>query len=415
MTITDGVGANALEYKVCEYAPYFEDDGNTIDGDTSNRVSDKYAYFNCKQDIGLISDEDLLGTVVYGEQDMKESVYGKENHQKYSKLMQTYLDDYLSNTNDKQAYLKFKMTSSMLQNMDKSLVQQDITFQTRRHENLRNYSGLIDGVIAWNKLYPVMTADCDGNGEADNPDGKPYLCITGLDQVSATENLGQNGSAKQDAILSDIGSLMNSISNTIMAIESDPMVKFCTTGRKVQGLDVYADRYNKKGDNIKTEEARFPNLIDSMKVTIAQSAIKKAQDNYNKKYKELDAQMRKENVKLAERIVQVREKRELEDRREIAARACLNLGMGSALPVTSDTAEDDLKSGQGYTAVSKNDDPYYRETVTTTFSPTTLICKKCTRTQNCTNQKGYKDCCLIDSRHCKEWGEAVETCEETQY
>ena len=64
------------------------------------------------------------------------------------------------------------------------------------------------------------------------------------------------------------------------------------TGRRVQGLKMGQD-----GKQERTE-ARFPNLIDQMKVVIAQSALQKAQANYDRKYKELDEKLREENLLL---------------------------------------------------------------------------------------------------------------------
>jgi hypothetical protein len=118
--------------------------------------------------------------------------------------------------------------------------------------------------------------------------------------------------------------------------------------------------------------------------------------------------LREENVKLAQRIVEVRKAQEAKDRIPVLARACL--GTAVAIANSSVIGEQDFVKSS-----TDEDDPYYRETVTTTFSPTTMICKKCIRKQNCNVKKGYKDCCLIDSRYCKEWADPVEECSETQY
>ena len=438
MTITEGVGANALEYKVCEYTPVsptetvvgkvtiktpkvtdkYDDNGNKLVSigaserveDVVAKTSDIYAYYNCKPDVALIPDEELLGQLVYEEGQMFENKLsaGDQDSEWYKKMKK-----YANSPAGTVEHVKFKTYKALYDLMDRTIEQDTIKYKYKSYTGYKQFAGVIDGVVNWGKLHAVVTDDCDGDGQEDYAGGGSYLCITGQNDIVQTQNLGQNGVAKQEQILSDVGSLMNSINNTIAAIESDPTVQFCMTGRKVQGLKIFGKEGEKTGTRNAETEARFPNLIDTMKVTVAQSAFKKAQDNYNKKYKELDTQMRKDNVKLAERIAQVREKREMEDRAEVAARACLNLGMSAALPVSSGSGGS--KDAQGYTAVSKNDDPYYRETVTTTFSPTTLICKKCTRIQTCTKQAGYKDCCLVDSRHCKEWAEPVETCEETQY
>jgi hypothetical protein len=175
------------------------------------------------------------------------------------------------------------------------------------------------------------------------------------------------------------------------------------TGRRVQGLKMGQD-----GKQERTE-GRFPNLIDQMKVIIAQSALHKAQDNYNKKYKELEEKVQKDNVKLAERIVEVRKAQEAKDRIPVLASACL----GTAVALNSAKLEAGADLSRSSSS-KDSDSPYYRETVITTFSPTTMICKKCTRTQNCTKQKGYKNA-VDDTRYCRTWSDPQEKCTETQY
>ena len=470
MTIADGVGANALEYKVCEYAGldsvsmmFEEKDEKGVMHLRSRPVpgfGNGYVFHNCKQNINLILDEELLGEVVYRKGERPESLLGinaEIDESILSHLNRIYdftdlavqnsykvgeLDNEVNlfkamDNSVKGARIKYtnneikRMNNQLEANIEtlfdlrskkQSIRQQTIEYQVREYSGVKQFMGVIDGVVAWNQIDILLGDMCPAIDTGDktaisknsntiqlNGAGTGRLCISGIDDAVFTSNLGQNSTAKQDQILSDLGALRNSINNTIYAIESDPTVQFCMTGRKVQGL-----KMGKDGAQERTE-ARFPNLTDSMKTIIAQSAIKKAQDNYNKRYNELDDQLRKDNVALAERIIKVRQEREAADRAEISARACLSLGANSALPVTTDTDLASLQSGQGYTATSKNDDPYYRETVTTTFSPTTLICKKCTVRQNCETRGGYKDCCLVDSRHCKKWFDPVETCEETQF
>lgn len=465
MTIADGVGANALEYKVCEYAGLSGVEVLGADGEklTVPGFDGGYVFHNCKQNIGLILDEELLGEVVYHEgnrpenfldfstiNDIDDSIISHlnriydftdqavQNSKKVGELQNTANGSNAASNSINGARIKYtnneikRMNNQLEANIDTlfglrnkvkgKISQQNVTFNFKTYSGVKQFMGVIDGVVAWNQIDVLMGDMCPAIDIGDktaisknsntiqlNGAGTGRLCISGIDNAVFTSNLGQNSTAKQDQILSDLGALRNSINNTIYAIESDPTVQFCMTGRKVQGL-----KMGKDGAQERTG-ARFPNLTDSMKTIITQAAIKKAQDNYNKRYAELDDQLRKDNVALAERIIKVRQERDAADRVEISARACLNLGANSALPVTTDTDLASLQSGQGYTATSKNDDPYYRETVTTTFSPTTLICKKCTVRQNCEMRGGYKDCCYVDSRHCKKWFDPVETCEETQF
>ncbi len=463
MTIADGVGAHSLEYKVCEYADLATvsvtgDNGEDI---TLPNYGSGYVFHNCKQDVNLILDEDLLGTVNYDEQTRPENYLDISTVEQIDAAILANLERMASNTdkaiensykvgdiqntaNGKNAASnsinasRIKYTNKEIKRANNllggdiqdtlfelrakkkgTIKQQDVNFTIRTYSGVKQFMGVIDGVVAWNKIN-LLTGDYCPVDNPENTDKSDVMnlggssaskvCMSGIADAVFSGNLGQNNVSKQNQILSDLGALRNSVSNTIFAIESDPTVQFCMTGRKVQGL--------KMGQDGKAErtEARFPNLTDSMKTVIAQAALKKAQDNYNKRYKELDEQLRKDNLVLAERIIKVREDRDAADRTELAARACLNLGANSALPVSTDTTDaSSRQSGQGYTATSTNDDPYYRETVTTTFSPTTLVCKKCTRSQTCTKQKGYKDGISIDSRYCKEWAEPVEKCEETKF
>ena len=369
----------------------------------------------------MILDEELLGEVKYDDETKFETSleFGdSEMEQNIKKASDMFLS---ATTPDAatSALAAMQVMSKINKPMLQKWKQNKIDFKVPKYTGVKQFAGMLDGVIAWNKITVSMEDQCPYDlieGETDEEKsgktqstGPMKLCFSGIENAAITQNIGQNGLVKQDQILSDLGALRNSINNTIFAIESDPTVQFCMTGRKVQGLKMGQD-----GKQERTE-ARFPNLIDQMKVIIAQSAIQKAQANYNKKYAELDEKLAKDNVALSDRIAQVRGEREKLDRTDSAARACLNLGANSALPATTGTDASKLKSGQGYTATSQNDDPYYRETVTTTFNPTTLVCKKCVRTQNCNVRKGYKDCCAVDSRYCKEWGDPVENCTETQF
>ena len=443
MTIAEGVGAHSLEYKVCEYVGL---DKVYIKGDDGEEIvlpyDNGYLFSNCKQNVNLVLDEELLGTVTYDQSNF---------------LPENYLDTSLIDEIDT-SIVKYANSIAELDNsgknvfdmaakgMNNSVKEARLSSAIKKLKDMRNrrksdigldkaaiavksysgnkqFMGVIDGIIAWNEIDLLMGDSCpvdnpENAGKSQSADtsntlelasaGISKLCMTGILEAVHSGNLGQNGAAKQDQILSDLGALRNSINNTIYAIESDPTVQFCMTGRKVQGL--------KMGQDGKAErtEARFPNLTDSMKTVIAQSALKKAQDNYNKRYNELAQQLQQDNVTLAERIIKVRGERDAADRTELSARACLNLGANAALPVTTDTDPSNLQSGRGYTATSQNDDPYYRETVTTTFSPTTMICKKCVRSQTCAKQKGYKNA-VDDTRYCKEWNEPTEKCDESQF
>ncbi|MFQ6744624.1 MAG: hypothetical protein ACLRFN_01430, partial [Alphaproteobacteria bacterium] len=84
-----------------------------------------------------------------------------------------------------------------------------------------------------------------------------------------------------DAIIATIEEELNNIAGTINRtiemIEQDPEIQFCVNGRDLSQIT---------GDKGAKTEARFPNLLNQVKMQIAISALRQAQDNYNKKYNE---------------------------------------------------------------------------------------------------------------------------------
>lgn len=83
-----------------------------------------------------------------------------------------------------------------------------------------------------------------------------------------------------DSIISNIESELNNIAGTInrtiSLVESDQQVQYCINGRDLSQI-------NGRGNNRNSTVTRFPNLLNQYRVAIAQSALRKAQDNYQKK------------------------------------------------------------------------------------------------------------------------------------
>lgn len=78
------------------------------------------------------------------------------------------------------------------------------------------------------------------------------------------------------AIEEELNNIAGTINRTIQMIEQDPEIQFCVNGRDLSQIT---------GSDEKTE-ARFPNLLNSVKMQIATAALRQAQDNYNKKFTE---------------------------------------------------------------------------------------------------------------------------------
>ncbi len=72
-----------------------------------------------------------------------------------------------------------------------------------------------------------------------------------------------------------------------------------------------------------------------------------------------------------------------------------------------DDAESQLQMMGSYQLNQWN----YKETNTSTYKWDTLICQRCTRSQQCTSTKKP----LFGSRYCKAWGDPVEKCNDIQF
>lgn len=111
-----------------------------------------------------------------------------------------------------------------------------------------------------------------------------------IEQVKAN-NSGRNAIPDAEGIISSIEEELNNIAGTInrtiSLIESDQQIQYCINGRDLSQI-------NGKGSQNNSTVARFPNLLNQYRVAIAMSALRKAQDNYNKKLTESIAQATKE-------------------------------------------------------------------------------------------------------------------------
>ena len=118
------------------------------------------------------------------------------------------------------------------------------------------------------------TKDSDGDdGDILGPGElgvKEYLA-----KVRST-NMGkvENAEGIIASVEEELNNIVGTINRTIEMIEQDPKIQFCVTGRNLEQIT------GKKKDKT---TARFPNLLNQVKMQIAMSALRQAQDNYNKK------------------------------------------------------------------------------------------------------------------------------------
>ena len=100
--------------------------------------------------------------------------------------------------------------------------------------------------------------------------------ITKIKELKDNKNI-PNAEGIISAIEEELNNIAGTINRTIQMIEQDPEIQFCVNGRDLSQIT---------GDKGDRTEARFPNLLNSVKMQIATAALRQAQDNYNKKFTE---------------------------------------------------------------------------------------------------------------------------------
>ncbi|MBQ8255693.1 MAG: hypothetical protein IJY99_01875, partial [Alphaproteobacteria bacterium] len=288
-----------------------------------------------------------------------------------------------------------KMTVEQIQDSELGRHSEDAAVATSVGSNRisgtqwRDFATKIDGEIPWDAISFI-----DENG---NLRDKAVVTIDGFKLTSKAEN--------------ELLVLRNSINIAIEAIEADPKVQFCMTGREVQGMAKAGRGRNKESDVDSIGEggkARFPGLTGQMRSIIASAALQKARDNYYKEYDDLQKRSAQDYVAIATRVAEVKNENALDYRREAARQACVNYAQSSVLgTVKVSTPVPTSPDGLLLVGSGTHEEKNYKETITTTFNWEGLVCKRCVRSQKCAKMKKNK--------YCKYWGENVEKCEDVQF
>ena len=154
--------------------------------------------------------------------------------------------------------------------------------------------------------------------------------VTDDGRISSTEQYIENTAHEEtkteqykQTIMSEITSLQKNIDDIINAIESDPTVQYCMTGRQIPGIKDLKHNQN---------AARFPNLTKQMRMIISNNALAVARENYNKKFDQLNEQMLRDATKIAERQSEILGENKKDVYRDIARHSCVVLADLSALP-----------------------------------------------------------------------------------
>ena len=285
------------------------------------------------------------------------------------------------------------------------------------------WAGKLSGTMYWGDI--AYTCKDGGNGVSD------CAFTTEEEYVAALENAGIPVNEENRTIITErvygmeMRALINAVNTAIDAIESDPTVQYCMTGRRVQGMKIGNDdkSFGQQGRGL----GRFPNLTSQMRQTIALSALKNARENYNKRYDSEVARMMKDQVKAAERIDKNRAL-------EAARGVCNSWGSKSSLADSSTASPKVSNTGKwigvtlaatlgaaltgpigviGAVALATSTsspvgkegvkDWNYQEEINTTFDPATGVC---------TRIRTYKNCAKIKKNYCETWEEPKEVRDE---
>ena len=232
-----------------------------------------------------------------------------------------------------------------------------------------------------------------------------------------------------DSIISNIESELNNIAGTInrtiSLVESDQQVQYCINGRDLSQI-------NGRGNRRNSTVARFPNLLNQYRVAIAQSALRKAQDNYQKKLEKAIAEATESaSVDVAQYMCQMLPTGGGAGVGDV--QTPLNTPYAISYDVGSGLDLNTLTSGGSYTtqsasvymkadsyltaSVGRTEIPGGTKTVRSTFNRETRTCHICTEitTRSC-ETKGFTTAFFsIDTRRLECGAEQrEEKCEDIQ-
>ncbi len=298
---------------------------------------------------------------------------------------------------DGEKYFNCKDNVEQITDVELGKTTRDADFNKEQH-NRHAFVDKMDGVILWD--YIAIQPDMNG--------------ISSVSEYNkATRGLVSMDEEHAKKVDTEIGSLSMAIKNAISAIESDPRVQYCMTGRQVAGLadDKGFAQFIGKKDN-----ARFPNITKNYRLVISNSALHQARENYYNKYDKMYKEYADGNLVLAERINKIQGQNEQRNREDVARKSCIAIGEDARFGVGSGGGDEKAKTklkrthgndGKlvGYSAESSYT---YKRQVTTTFGMDNLVCHKCIRTQKCKKIGGSRN------DHCKKWDDEVEECSDIQ-
>ena len=243
----------------------------------------------------------------------------------------------------------------------------------------------VTGMISFGS---IKMGDADGEETIDS-DGDKIVLGPGeigvqeyIAKIRETNKNVSNAESIISSIEAELNNIAGTINRTIEMIAQDPEIQFCVNGRDLSQIT---------GEAGAQTEGRFPNLLNQVKMQIAVSALRKAQDNYNTKLTEQIAEATKNaSTDLAQYMCQ-----------KIAETGSYDSTIGAIEPSTpltppyaisydvgaGMTLEDLTKGG---ISQSSADNEYVQKDMTSTFDRENRICHVCTTITTRTCQRKYR-------------------------
>lgn len=252
----------------------------------------------------------------------------------------------------------------------------------------------VTGMISFGS---IVMGDMDGETVGDGEDGTVKLgpgdigvgdYITKIRERNANV---ENSEGIISAIEEELNNIAGTINRTIDLIESDPEIQYCINGRDLSQIT---------GNEGEMTSGRFPNLLNQVKMQIAASALRQAQDNYNNKLNTAIAEATRDaSADLAQYMCQKIAENGGSGGGNVEASTPLTPPYSISYDVGSGLTTEDLAKGgagvlqadgvtftnSGYLGGSSLNGGGMTKTVRATFSRDTRTCHICTQTvtQNC--------------------------------
>ena len=195
-----------------------------------------------------------------------------------------------------------------------------------------------------------------------------------------------NADAIITTIEEELNNIAGTINRTIEMIEQDPEIQYCVNGRDLSQIT---------GEKGAATTGRFPNLLNQVKMQIATSALRQAQDNYNNKLNTAIAEATQNaSTDLAQYMCQKIAENGGAGGTSVSASTPLTTPYSISYDVGSGLSTEDLAQGgagvlqadgvtftnKGYLGGSSMNGGGITKTVRAIFSRDTRTCRICTQT-----------------------------------